>query len=221
MSSNLAALDALLLHSPPCGTKLAPPVYTNRMESRLTDAEAIALTREGDSGAFGVLVARHEGAAFRAAYLVTRNADDAKDVAQEAFVRAHAQLHRFRIEEPFRPWLLRIVTNLALNERRTQGRRLGLLERAGRLLSRDDAPPPEALITTDEESSTVWEAINRLGSDDRLILYLRFFLELSEAEMARVIDKAPGTVKSRLSRASSRLRALIERDYPQLRYADD
>jgi RNA polymerase sigma factor (sigma-70 family) len=191
------------------------------MEIRLTDAEAINQALEGDSGAFGVLVTRYEEAAFRAAYLVTRNADDAADVAQEAFVRAHAQLHRFRPDEPFRPWLLRIVTNLALNQRRSQGRRLGLLQRAGRLLSRDDSPPPEALLTTDEESRTVWEAINRLGSDDRLILYLRYFLELSEAEMARVIDKAPGTVKSRLSRASGRLRAVIERDYPHLRYADD
>jgi RNA polymerase sigma factor (sigma-70 family) len=190
------------------------------MEHRLTDAEAIARAREGDSVAFGVLVTRYEEAAFRAAYLVTRNRDDAADVAQDAFVRAHAQLHRFRTEEPFRPWLLRIVTNLALNQRRSLGRRLGLLERAGRLLSHDDAPPPEAL-TANEESKTVWEAINRLGEDDRLILYLRYFLELSEAEMARVIDKAPGTVKSRLSRASGRLRDVIERDYPHLRYGDD
>jgi RNA polymerase sigma factor (sigma-70 family) len=191
------------------------------MEHRPTDAEAIARAREGDSGAFGVLVTRYEEAAFRAAYLVTRNADDAADMAQEAFVRAHAQLRTFRQEEPFRPWLLRIVTNLALNQRRAFGRRIGLLERAGRLLSRDDVPPPETLVAADEESRTVWEAINRLGDDDRLILYLRYFLELSEAEMARVIDKAPGTVKSRLSRASGRLRDVIERDYPHLRHAGD
>ena len=191
------------------------------MEHRPTDAEAIVRAREGDSGAFGVLVTRYQEAAFRAAYLITRNADDAADVAQEAFVRAHAQLHRFRSDEPFRPWLLRIVTNLALNQRRSLGRRLGLLERAGRLLSRDEAPPPETLATANEESRTVWEAINRLNEDDRLILYLRYFLELSEAEMARVIDKAPGTVKSRLSRASARLREVIERDYPHLRYGDD
>jgi RNA polymerase sigma-70 factor (ECF subfamily) len=191
------------------------------MEHRPTDAEAIARAREGDSGAFGVLVTRYEEAAFRAAYLITRNAADAADVAQEAFVRAHAQLHTFHTQEPFRPWLLRIVTNLALNQRRSLGRRLGLLERAGRLLSNDNAPAPEVLVMTDEESRTVWEAINRLGEDDRLILYLRYFLELSEAEMARVIDKAPGTVKSRLSRASSRLRSVIERDYPHLRYGDD
>jgi RNA polymerase sigma factor (sigma-70 family) len=212
--------DVLTEHAS-IGTSPSPPVYTERMEIRPSDAEAITQALEGDSDAFGVLVAHHQEAAFRAAYLVTRNADDAADVAQEAFVRAYAQLHRFRIDEPFRPWLLRIVTNLALNERRSQGRRLGLLERAGRLLAREPEPPAEALVTTNEEARTVWEAINRLRSDDRLILYLRYFLDLSEQEMAHVIDKAPGTVKSRLSRASQRLRELIERDYPQLRYADD
>src|SRR6188768_2110468 len=97
------------------------------MEHRLSDAEAITRAIEGDSAAFGVLVTRYEEAAFRTAYLVTRNAEDAADVAQEAFLRAHGQLRRFRVEEPFRPWLLRIVTNLALNQRRSLGRRLGLL----------------------------------------------------------------------------------------------
>jgi RNA polymerase sigma-70 factor (ECF subfamily) len=192
------------------------------MEIRLTDAEAITQARKGDSGAFGVLVAHHQEAAFRAAYLVTRNAEDAADVAQEAFVRAHAQLHRFRPEEPFRPSLLRIVTNLALNQVRSRGRRLGLLERAGRLLPRqEEQPAAEQIATTNEEARMVWQAINRLGLDDRLILYLRYFLELDEASMARVIDKAPGTVKSRLNRASRRLRELIEREYPELRYDDD
>jgi RNA polymerase sigma-70 factor (ECF subfamily) len=191
------------------------------MEQRPTDAEAVAAALQGDRNAFGVLVTRYEEAAFRTAYLIARDADDAADIAQDAFMRAHAQLRRFRVEEPFRPWLLRIVTNLALNYRRSRGRRLGLLERAGRLLWRDDEPPAEAIVTRDEESRTVWEAIDRLGSDDRLILYLRYFLELSEAEMARVIDKAPGTVKSRLSRASARLREVIEREYPELRDGDD
>jgi RNA polymerase sigma-70 factor (ECF subfamily) len=191
------------------------------METRPSDAEAIDQARQGDTGAFDVLVAQHQDAAFRAAYLVTHNAEDAADVAQEAFVRAYRQLHRFRPGEPFRPWLLRIVTNLALNEVRSKGRRQGLLERAGRLLSRQPEPPAEALVTESEQARTVWEAINRLGMEDRVILYLRYFLDLDERSMAQVIGKAQGTVKSRLSRASTRLRDVIEREYPQLRDADD
>ena len=75
----------------------------------------------------------------------------------------------------------------------------------------------ERIVTTSEETREVWQAINRLPQDDRLILYLRYFLEQSETDMARVIGKAPGTVKSRLHRAGQRLRRVIERDYPQLR----
>ena len=124
------------------GTTAALAVYTNRMEHRPTDAEAIVRARSGDSNAFGVLVTRYQEAAFRAAYLIARNADDAADIAQEAFVRAHAQLHRFRLDDPFRPWLLRIVTNMALNDRRSRGRRLGRQRETGQGARRLGEPDP-------------------------------------------------------------------------------
>jgi RNA polymerase sigma-70 factor (ECF subfamily) len=72
-----------------------------------------------------------------------------------------------------------------------------------------------------EETREVWQAINRLPLDDRLILYLRYFLELSEADMAHVHDRPPGTVKSRLHRAGRKLRAVIEHEYPHLRLSND
>jgi RNA polymerase sigma-70 factor (ECF subfamily) len=190
------------------------------MERTSSEAEALTLARGGDASAFGLLVQEHQQAAFRAAYLILHDAQAAEDVAQEGFVRAYRQLHRFREENPFRPWLLRIVTNLALNETRRRKRGLALLERFGREPPRGQ-PGPETLTMATEEAQAVWQAINRLPQDDRLVLYLRYFLELSEADMARVIDRAPGTVKSRLHRAGRRLRDVIEKDYPQLRTSDD
>ena len=190
------------------------------MEQTSSEAEALLLARNGDASAFGLLVREHQQAAFRAAYLILHDAQAAEDAAQEGFVRAYRQLHRFRGEDPFRPWLLRIVTNLALNETRRRKRGLALLERFGRQPARHE-PGPESVTTATEESREVWQAINRLPPDDRLILYLRYFLELSEADMARVIARAPGTVKSRLHRAGRRLRAVIEQDYPHLRMPDD
>jgi RNA polymerase sigma-70 factor (ECF subfamily) len=68
-----------------------------------------------------------------------------------------------------------------------------------------------------EESHELWQAIRHLRAADQQVLYLRYFLELSEAETARTLGIAQGTVKSRLSRALDRLRALIDRDYPHLR----
>jgi RNA polymerase sigma-70 factor (ECF subfamily) len=190
------------------------------MERSSPEAEALIRARNGDASAFGLLVQTHQEAAFRAAYLILRDAQAAEDIAQEGFVRAYRELHRFRQDDPFRPWLLRIVTNLALNETRRRKRGLALLERFGRLAPRL-APGPEHVTASAEQSQGVANAINRLPPDDRLILYLRYFLELSEADMARVIDRPAGTVKSRLHRAGRRLRAVIEQDYPHLRWPDD
>lgn len=178
----------------------------------------VEAARHGDADAFAALVGRYQEVAFRAAYLVVRDAATAEDVAQEGFVRAYQNLPTFRAGEPFRPWLLRIVTNLALNDVRARSRRLGLLERFGRQ-PEATPPPPEALAIEGEEQALLLAAINELGPDDRLVLYLRWFLELPENEIARVIGKAPGTVKSRLSRARGRLRAVIEMRYPGLRPA--
>jgi RNA polymerase sigma-70 factor (ECF subfamily) len=180
------------------------------------ETEAIDGARRGNPAAFGALVDRHQQAAFRAAYLVVRDAAAAEDIAQEAFIRAYRQLHTFRPDEPFRPWLLRIVTNLALNEVRARGRRTGLLARAG-VFARRAADPPDDAVAAGDEASTLLRAINDLPLDDRVVLYLRYFVDLSERDIAIAIGRPPGTVKSRLHRAGRRLRALIEASYPQLR----
>jgi RNA polymerase sigma-70 factor (ECF subfamily) len=180
------------------------------------DATAIELAGKGDSAAFGELVERYQEVAFRAAWLITRDAQDAEDVAQEAFVKAYRQLHTFRQGEPFRPWLLRIVQNQALNTVRSRSRRHGLFGRAAIFAPRS-AEAPHAAVETADESAQVLAAIEQLSPDDKTILHLRYFLELPEREIAGAIGKAPGTVKSRLSRASGRLREVIERDYPHLR----
>jgi RNA polymerase sigma factor (sigma-70 family) len=191
------------------------------VETRLSEADAVALARRGDASAFGFLVRTYQDVAFRTGYLILGDAAAAEDMTQEAFVRAHRYLARFREQEPFKPWLLRIVTNLALNEQRSRARKAGLLERAGRLLSREPAKGPEEILAAGDEAAAVWRALNRLREDDRMILYLRYFLELDEKEMAAVIGRQPGTVKSRLHRASGRLRGLIVAEYPELRESID
>jgi RNA polymerase sigma-70 factor (ECF subfamily) len=79
------------------------------------DAGLIELAKDGDVRAYGELVERYREVAFRTAYLIARNAADAEDAAQEAFVKAYYALGRFRAGEPFRPWLLRIAANEARN----------------------------------------------------------------------------------------------------------
>jgi RNA polymerase sigma-70 factor (ECF subfamily) len=192
-------------------------VYNLHVESALVDERAlVAAACGGDAVSFGALVERYQEPAFRAAWLILRDAQAAEDVAQEAFVRAYRQMHRFREDAPFRPWLLRIVQNLALNELRAQQRRGGLFDRVSRMTPRV-ADPPDAQVAAADESERVLRAMDELPPDDRTILHLRYFLELPEREIAEAIGRPAGTVKSRLHRASQRLREVIEKKYPDLR----
>jgi len=156
--------------------------------------------------AYEELVRRYQDVAVRTAYLISPDGD-AEDAVQEAFVKAYAALGRFRLDAPFRPWLLRIVANEARNRRRSAGRRAGLALRAAEdRRPGDAAPSPESAVLARETREILLEAINRLRDEDREIIGARYFLELSEAETADTLGLARGTVKSRLSRALRRLR---------------
>lgn len=188
------------------------------MDPVIDDDEAVRRTKQGDRDAYATLVTRYQEVAFRAAYLILRESGAAEDVAQDGFVRAYLALDSFREGDPFRPWLLRIVTNLALNEVRGRGRRQGLLARFGLLReARTVEPPADSGLVPAEQRGQLWEAISELSEEDSVVLYLRYYLDLPEREIAIVIGRPAGTVKSRLHRAAGRLRELIERRYPALR----
>lgn len=176
----------------------------------LDDAELVRRAQEGDVGAYEELVSRYGAIAQRVAYLITGSAAEAEDAAQQAFVKAYYAIGRFRLEAPFRPWLLRIVSNEAKNRIRSQGRQAGVAVRLQEGRPRDDAAPsPEVAVLSKERSSALMEALSTLKTDDRTVIYLRYFLELSEAEMAATLACRPGTVKSRLSRALARLKTAL------------
>jgi RNA polymerase sigma-70 factor (ECF subfamily) len=163
--------------------------------------------RGGDVEAYEELVRMHQTIAFRTAYGITRSAADAEEVAQEAFVKAHAALRRFRPGAPFRPWLLAIVANEARNRVASAGRRERLVARASEERRQEGAvPSPEAALLSRERRDELMGALDRLPERDRLVIWCRYLLELSEAETAAALDCRRGTVKSRLSRALERLR---------------
>jgi len=179
----------------------------------LDETELVERARRGDGRAYEVLVDRYQSIAFRTAYLVTRSAEEAEDAAQDGFVKAYYALGRFRAGAPFRPWLLRIVTNEARNRRRSAGRREGLaLRAAGQQVSGDAAPSPETDALASERRAAVLAAVGELRDVDRLVIGCRYFLDLSEEETAVVLGWRLGTVKSRLSRALARLRERMDGD---------
>ena len=184
------------------------------MEGRpLDEQELVEQARGGDARAYEVLVRRYQDLAFRTAWVIAGGAD-AEDAAQEGFVKAWYALPRFRAGSPFRPWLLAIVANEARNRRRSGRRQDDLALRVAEdRPSGDAAPSPEAAALEGEQRRLLLAAVGRLAEADRQVIACRYFLELSEAEMAAALGCRRGTVKSRLSRALERLRAaLAEQD---------
>jgi RNA polymerase sigma-70 factor (ECF subfamily) len=163
--------------------------------------------QRGDNAAFAELVRQHQALAFRAAYLTTGNAADAEDAVQEALLKAHHAIGSFRSDARFAPWLLRIVTNEALNRCRASSRRVALELRAtGGEPARSAGNQPEDELLAGERRQTVIDALNELNETDRLVLTYRYFLELPVSEMANILECTESTVRTRLSRAMTRLR---------------
>lgn len=140
------------------------------------------------------------------AVLITDDAEEARDAAQEAFLKAYRALGRFRSGAPFRPWLLAIVSNEARNRRRAAGRRARLVLRAAAEPPSAAPPSPETSVVAAERRDELLLALDGLGEEGRGVISCRYFLGLSEEETAAVLGCPRGTVKSRLSRAIARLR---------------
>ncbi|MBA3943430.1 MAG: sigma-70 family RNA polymerase sigma factor [Herpetosiphonaceae bacterium] len=187
-----------------------------RSAAESSDADLVIRARRGDDTACELLMRAHQEAVFRLAYLFLHDADEAEDATQETFIRALRALDEFDLERPLRPWLLRIATNVVRNRQRAVGRYLQAMRRW-----LQSEPAPVAGLTERSgpqwEAQLLWQAVRRLARSDQEVLYLRYFLDLGEAEMAGALDMPPGTVKSRLHRATTRLRMIVDGEFPALR----
>ena len=180
----------------------------------MTEAQQIRLARQGDQTAWEALMSAHQEPVFRLAYLLLGDPDEAEDIAQETFLRAYKALDGFDTERPLRPWLLRIASNLAHNRHRSIGRYLGALTRFAR---QDPDRIKPTTIQPEDNSQALWQAMRKMAKPFQEVIYLRYFLDMSESEMVDTLEVPAGTVKSRLHRALSKLRKIIERDYPELK----
>lgn len=181
------------------------------------DAALVARVLDGDQEAFRQLVERESRGTIRACYRVLGDLHEAEDAAQEAFVTAYRSLATWRGEGPFAAWLTRIAVRIAL---RTASRRrpvtwidpLGPEASAsaaasGRLGVADD-PASHAIRT--ERDTRLREAVAALDEPYREVVALRFFGDLSLAEIAAQTARPLGTVKTHLHRGLARMRAALE-----------
>ena len=167
----------------------------------------------GDNNAFGELVEAYQDKVYNLALRMCGNADDAFDLAQDAFFRAWRGLSGFQFESAFSTWLFRLTSNVCLDWLRAKKRRptvsLTTLDDEGEEVQmeiRDPGKSPEELLLAAEDRAAVTKAMNELPVEFREILTLRAIDDLSYTEIAEILHLREGTVKSRLSRARLALR---------------
>ena len=169
-----------------------------------------ALVRDAQGGsaeAFEQLFRSHWPRAYRAALLVVGDAAAAEDIAQESFLAAVRALDRFDRRRPFGPWLHRIVVNRAIDWARARALRR---ESFG-----DGAPEPAARDREpSEHADELTRGLAHLHPEQRAVIVLRYLLEYTPGEIARMLDLPRGTVNSRLRRGLDRLQDAVEGERP-------
>ena len=188
-------------------------------ESQTEDLRCVAAARDGRSDAFGDIVRRYQDRIFNTIYRLLGDYQEAKDLTQQAFLKAYMSLGKFRGSSSFYTWLYRIGVNTALDERKKRSRTPRVLsesfamsadEDARRLDGSDGSGEPGEQVLSREREAAVTAAIAALDEIHRTVLVLRDIEGMDYEEIAEVVPCPRGTVKSRLHRARLMLREKLK-----------
>lgn len=178
----------------------------------MDELQAIRKLKQGDISGLEFLVQRHQVKAVRTAFLITRDLGLAEDVVQESFIRAYRSIRSFDETRPFEPWFLRSVVNASVKmmQKLTEQVEVRVDTDDGewaQILSGDESV--ESQVESAEFQRQLWEAMQKLSPRQRAVIVQRYYLEMSEIEMAAEAGVSRGTVKWLLNAARERLRTLL------------
>jgi RNA polymerase sigma-70 factor (ECF subfamily) len=180
----------------------------------MDEQQAIQRLKLGDINGLEFLVLHHQEKALRTAYLITRDTGLAEDVVQDSFVQAFRSIKRFDATRPFEPWFMRSVVNASVKIMQKSARQIQVGDDADESIFAELAAiveSVEAQMESIELQDQIWDAMQKLSPRQRAVIVQRYFLEMSEKEMAQAAGSAVGTVKWMLNAARERLRGLLER----------
>lgn len=180
----------------------------------MNEQEAIQRLKRGDVGGLETLVYSYQGKAVRTAYLITHDPHIAEDVVQDAFIQVYHAIRGFDATRPFEPWFMRSVVNASVKIMQGSARQVQVGDEADESLLAELAArveSVEAQVESIESQNKIWDAMQKLSPRQRAVIVQRYFLEMSEAEMAEESGTATGTIKWMLNAARERLRGLLER----------
>ena len=172
-----------------------------------SDRLLVERTQKGDLRAFDLLVLKYQSRVMHVVMRFVRDADEAEDVAQEAFIKAFSAINNFRGDSAFYTWLFRIATNAAKNHLVARGRRTpvldvdiddAMLQAENERLVEDESP--QAALETQELEAVIKQAVQELPEDLQTALCLREFDGLSYEDIAVIMNCPIGTVRSRIFR---------------------
>jgi RNA polymerase sigma-70 factor (ECF subfamily) len=179
-----------------------------------TDEELVEAAQGGDSSAFSVLAQRWERQIRGAIYRVLGSEDDARDLAQEAFLKAYRALGSFKREARFSSWLYQIALNLCRDRlRRRRGKihvSLDEMDEENGPRLRHRGPSALELVEASDLSRVVAEAVATLPDEQREVIVLKEYQDLTFLEISEVLDLPVSTVKTRLYRGLGQLRQNLE-----------
>lgn len=174
----------------------------------------IVAARKGDRAAYGRLVEAFRERCFAAALSLLNNEEDARDLSQDAFIKAYRALERFDLKRPFYPWLYRILRNGCLNHLKRHGshRKVSLdaLTEVSHLQFEAKTEDPVESIQAEQMAGHLHEAIGQLKPEFREIILMKHFQEMTYEEIAQALGIPIGTVMSRLFHARRGLAKLME-----------
>ena len=179
----------------------------------MDEKQAIQRLKNGNIDGLQFLVECYQVKAVRTAYLITRDLGLAEDIAQDSFLQAYHSIRGFDAARPFEPWFMRSVVNASVKIMQRSARQVEAGEDADELFSQLTAQVEsvESRVESIEVQSQIWEAMQKLSPRQRAVIVQRYFLEMSEREMAVESGAAVGTIKWLLNAARERLRGLLER----------
>jgi RNA polymerase sigma-70 factor (ECF subfamily) len=170
-------------------------------EKALTEKQILEVVQKGDKDAYQEIVVRYMQSAYYVALGFVHNQQDALDISQDAFIRAFRRIKKFDTEKPFFPWFYKILKNLCFDHFKRQQRRGEVPLENVRILEVEDEDR--------EMKKAVWKGIEELPPEQKEIIILRYFRQLSYQEMAEILDKPIGTIMSSLYYAKKRLKGIV------------
>lgn len=178
----------------------------------IDEFKAIERLKQGDIGGLETLVSQYQAKAVRTAYLITREVGLAEDVVQDCFVQAYRSIRGFDSSRPFEPWFMRSVVNAAVKVMQRSARQVEAGDDTDESLFAEIAARVESVeeqVESIEVQNQIWDAMQKLSPRQRAVIVQRYFLEMSEKEMAEESGAAAGTIKWLLNAARERLRGLL------------